>query len=334
MYSDDDIDSAVKAGIMTNQLATAFRDHVAHQRSTPIVDEEQFRLITGFNDIFVVIACLLLLVSVSWIGGSVSLFLGALLQVITAWGLAEYFIRKRRMSLPSIVLLLAFVGGVFVAGLAFIANVDLNDDLLTGIVSVAAAFAAWLHWQRFRVPITVAAGTATLVAAVMLLLFGWIPGIRSLMLPLIFFAGVMVFLLAMRWDSSDTQRQTRRSDVAFWLHLLAAPLLVHPIFSILISSKAEISLWGAASVAVLYFGIALISLSIDRRALMVSALAYVLYAVNSIFEQYGVVSLGFAFTAFCIGSGLLLLSAFWHACRQAVIVHYPASIQKRLPSLR
>ena len=144
----------------------------------------------------------------------------------------------------------------------------------------------------------------------------------------------MVFLLAMRWDSSDTQRQTRRSDVAFWLHLLAAPLLVHPIFSILISSNAEIGLWGAASVAGLYFVIAVISLSIDRRALMVSALAYVLYAVNSIFEQYGVVSLGFAFTAFCIGSGLLLLSAFWHVCRQAVIVHYPISIQQRLPSLR
>ena len=31
----------------------------------------------------------------------------------TAWGLAEFFTRKRRMALPSIILLLAFVGGVF-----------------------------------------------------------------------------------------------------------------------------------------------------------------------------------------------------------------------------
>ena len=34
----------------------------------------------------------------------------------TAWGLAEFFTRQRRMALPSIMLLLAFVGGVFAAG--------------------------------------------------------------------------------------------------------------------------------------------------------------------------------------------------------------------------
>ena len=46
--------------------------------------------------------------------------------------------------------------------------------------------------------------------------------------------GVGVFLFAMRWDSSDPARQTRRSDVAFWLHLLAATgvlLIVFAIFS-------------------------------------------------------------------------------------------------------
>jgi hypothetical protein len=30
----------------------------------------------------------------------------------------------------------------------------------------------------------------------------------------------------MWWDSSDRARLTRRSDVAFWLHLLAAPMIV------------------------------------------------------------------------------------------------------------
>ena len=37
-----------------------------------------------------------------------------------------------------------------------------------------------------------------------------------------FAAGLAVIALAMRWDATDTLRQTRRSDVAFWLHLLAA----------------------------------------------------------------------------------------------------------------
>ena len=39
----------------------------------------------------------------------------ALAVAVTSWGLAEYFTRQRRMALPSIVLLLAFVGGVFEA---------------------------------------------------------------------------------------------------------------------------------------------------------------------------------------------------------------------------
>ncbi|NOQ81466.1 MAG: hypothetical protein GQ548_02925 [Methylophaga sp.] len=334
MYSDEELVSAVEAGIMTDEVAAAFRNHVALERVTPAVDEEHFRLITGFNDIFVVIACLLLLVSISWIGSSVTPMLGAGLQAMTAWGLSEYFTRKRLMSLPSIVLLLAFVGGVFTAAIISLKGLGLGEDITRGIPSAVAAFAAWLHWQRFKVPITVAAGTATLVAGVMFLLFGFVPEIRQWMIPITFVAGVLVFLFAMRWDSSDTQRQTGRSDVAFWLHLIAAPLIVHPIFSVLSVFDGQLGLWQAVAVTTLYIGIAIVSISIDRRALMVSALVYVLYAFNTLLEQYGVISLGFAFTAFSIGSGLLLLSAFWHTCRKAIIVHYPARIQNFLPSLR
>lgn len=334
MYSDEELASAVEAGVMTKEVATAFRDHVAQERAVPAVDEEHFRLVTSFNDIFVVIACALLLVSVTWIGGSESLSFGYILQAVTAWGLAEYFTLKRRMSLPSIVLLLVFVSGVFATGSILLANSGLSADLAKGIPSAVAAFAAWLHWKRFKVPITVAAGVGTLAASSILLLVGFIPEIRPFILPLVFFAGIAVFFLAMRWDASDTKRQTGRSDVAFWLHLLAAPLLVHPVFSVLMSGESNIGILPAALVITLYIAIALVSISIDRRALMVSALAYVLYAINTLLEMYGVVSLGLAFTACAIGSGLLMLSAFWHSCRKAVLVYYPAHIREHLPALR
>ncbi len=340
MYSDEELMSAVNAGVMTENTANAFRDHIASERTVPAVDEEHFQLITGFNDIFVVIASLLLLVSVSWIGSSIvpgnqaSTVMAGILQVITAWGLAEYFTRRRRMALPSIVLLLAFVAGVCVTGFALLASSSMSNDLMKGVLGIVTTFAAWLHWQRFKVPITIAAGVGVLLAAVMFLLFWFIPESRTYISPIIFVAGILVFLFAMRWDSSDTKRQTGRSDVAFWLHLIAAPLIVHPVFSALMTSKEEVSAFAAVIVATLYIVIGLISISIDRRALMVSALAYVLYAFNSILEQYGVVSLGFAFTAFAIGSGLLFLSAFWHRCRQAIIVNYPDFIRVRLPALR
>ena len=33
------------------------------------------------------------------------------------------------------------------------------------------------------------------------------------------------------WDSRNTLRVTREADIAFWLHILAAGLIVHPLFS-------------------------------------------------------------------------------------------------------
>ena len=89
MYTEEDLASAVQAGVLTEENAAAFRAHVAQLQSVSAVDEEHFRLVTGFNDIFVVIACVLLLVSVGWIGAAVAIWLGALAAALAAWALAE-----------------------------------------------------------------------------------------------------------------------------------------------------------------------------------------------------------------------------------------------------
>jgi hypothetical protein len=225
------------------------------------------------------------------------------------------------------VLLLAFVVSIFYSGL-----IGLERSVIAA--SAIAALGAWLHWLRFQVPITVAAGAAAVIGCVAALLLGAIPAARDFVPVISLIAGIAVFALAMRWDAADTLRQTRKSDIAFWLHLLAAPLLVHPAFAALHVFGGHTNLLQAFAVVVLYVIIALVSLAIDRRALMVSALIYVLYAFSSLLEQYGVISLGFAITALIIGSALLLLSAFWHPCRTFVLGFFPPSIQKRLPSLR
>lgn len=330
MYTDEDLACAVRAGILSEADAAAFQSHIARLRQTPDVDEEHFRLIGGFNDIFVVIASVLLLAAIGWIGTSAAPWLGAAAQSVAAWGLAEFFTRRRRMALPSILLLLAFVGGILAAGLLLLPN----SSASMSVASAAAALAAWLHWRRFRVPITVAAGAAATVGLAVTLLFSLLPETRQWLSAIMFLAGLAVFALAMRWDASDTQRRTRRADAAFWLHLLAAPLLVHPIFSSLQVFGGQTSPGQAVSVLALYIVIALVSLSIDRRALMVSALIYVLYAFSSLLKLYGVISLGFAVTALAIGAALLLLSAFWHASRAAVLGHCPASIRQWLAPLR
>ena len=123
MYSETDLEAAVAGGVLTAEQAAAFRGFVASGRHMPAADEEHFRLLTGFNDIFVGIAATILLLAVGWIGQYAGpkiehegpSFLGPLFVAATAWGLAEFFTLKRRMALPSIILLLSFAGGIFFA---------------------------------------------------------------------------------------------------------------------------------------------------------------------------------------------------------------------------
>ena len=137
----------------------------------------------------------------------------------------------------------------------------------------------------------------------------------------------------MWWDGSDRGRITRRSDVAFWLHLLAAPMIAHPIFSLLGLNSGSVSAGEALLVVGLYVLFGLTALAVDRRALLVSALAYVLYALTELFKQVGAVELNVALTALVIGSALLLLSAYWHQARRLIVTRLPSSLQERLPTL-
>ena len=363
MYSQQELDDAVAAGAISADAADALRQYVAGQRAVAIPDEEHFRLITGFNDIFVSIAAAILLVAVGWIGQWIGQaaglyvtdngesgpsFIAPLAVAATSWALALFFTARRRMALPSILLLLSFVGGVLLTvgfGLVQIIGPDRLDEsnqlvgYAVGAVSAAvAAASAWIHWRRFRVPITVAAGAAAVAGLFITALLAIVQPsdgkaaeqlVLSFMLPL----GVGVFLFAMWWDASDRARLTRRSDVAFWLHLLAAPMIAHPIFALLGLNTGSVTIGEGLVVVGLYILFGLTALAVDRRALLVSALAYVLYALTELFKQFGAVELNVALTALIIGSALLLLSAFWHQARRLVVSRLPSNLQDRLPIL-
>ena len=359
MYSQNEIDEAVAAGAISAEAADSLRAHIQQRRDLPIQDEEQFRLITGFNDIFVAIASAILLFAVAWIGQRTGMGIGLAVEgegpsplapaavAAVAWALALFFTAKRRMALPSILLLLAFVGGVFgaamfslvlVVGTAALQDNEALASVLAAAAAAIAAAGAWLHWSRFKVPITIAAGAAAVAGIALALVvaaLGGVDGYRSdLLLGLLLLLGVGIFLFAMWWDSSDRARVTRRSDVAFWLHLLAAPMIVHPIFTLLGLNDGSAARWEGLVVILLYVALGLTALAIDRRALLVSALAYVLWALTELFERFGAVELSVALTALVIGSALLLLSAFWTQARTAVVRQLPDRMKERLPLLQ
>jgi hypothetical protein len=367
MYSETDIEAAVASGAITPAAASALRASVEASRAAPAVDEESFRLITGFNDIFVSIAAILLLVAVGWIGSAIG---GALVPrpdfngfatdaeldlmrrhvgmaaavagaaiAGASWLLAEYFTRTRRMALPSILLLLTFALGIAgaVGGLSGLASPDdiapRQQALLAALSAIVTAGATYLHWRRFRVPITVAALTLALAATVVSLFLAAVPAAQQGWLWVMLATGIAIFAFAMWWDMSDRLRQTRRSDVAFWLHLAAAPAIAHPVFNLLGVVDNQVSLATGLVVLALYVLFGIVALAVDRRALLVSSLFYVLFALASLFERAGAVGLNIALTALVIGSALLVLSAFWHVARRIVVTRLPVDLQAKLPVL-
>jgi hypothetical protein len=342
MYSESDLDAAVAAGKLTAEEAAKFRTFIAAQKTAPDVDEEFVRLVSGFNDIFVSIAIVLVLTALGVLTaptGSPGLCVAA-----ASWGLAEYFTRQRHMALPSILLLLTYVSGVAVTlvwvigfniatGFALIfghsATLPGSATLLLGPLLIGAA--TYAHWRRFRVPITIAAGAGWFIFFGLAMLLGLMPVLRPAAPALLLACGLAVFALGLRWDMADRNRITRRTDVAFWLHLLAAPLIVHPLFHLLGLLHGNASPASALAAIAIYLGLGLVALLVDRRALLVSGLFYLFSALSAVLKATGMLGHGLAMTALVAGAALLLLSAFWHKARQSVMLFVPAGLRRFLP---
>ena len=112
--SPQSLDLAVAQGVLTVEQADRLRALEAEKAgavSEERQDDEKLRFIGGFGDVFVTIGIALLLGSSAWFAQAK---LGVTwMWAVTAalsWLLAEYFTRRRRMALPSIALVLSFVG--------------------------------------------------------------------------------------------------------------------------------------------------------------------------------------------------------------------------------
>ena len=153
MYNDDDLSDAVEQGIFTQASVDAFQAFVGERRLSASVDEENFRLVHSFNDIFVVIACALVLFPAFYIVGLMSEVLASFVFTGLSWLLAEHFVLRRKMAFPGIFLAATFVFGAAITVRDIFSTVT---DISTFFTMLAGVVAAVVHWWRFKVPITVA----------------------------------------------------------------------------------------------------------------------------------------------------------------------------------
>ncbi len=371
------LDKAVEQGILTrlqvaelHELAgLAPRDAVpasagASEGAYPR-DPENLRFIGGFGDVFVTIGILLFLSAMAqMVGGVADGGLGGAATALGSWVLAEYFTRRRRMALPSIVLLIGFVGGLFGAVLqspgivpdrvlaewgvlGWVESLGWeNGGGLFLIAGLVAALGAALHYWRFRVPITVAAGAGSLAVALFAGLSLTMPafvGDHTAIVLAVF--GAALFALAMRFDLKDPARVTRNTDIAFWLHLLAAPLIVRAVlpaaggegFSTdwFFTAPSTLSTGSAALVLVLFLGLGAVSILIDRRALLVAGLSFAGVAYWSVLRAADLAAdNGVVITLASLGAFILLVSIGWKPLRRLLLLGVPAALTRRLPVIQ
>jgi len=112
----DDLRAATAAGVVTEEQAARL-SAMAHERAGRISrqasEDEPFELFPGFAEIFISLGLILvtngLIFLAAVAGGTIAVMIAL---IIIGWLGAQYFTLKRRMSLPSIVLVCTFAIGV------------------------------------------------------------------------------------------------------------------------------------------------------------------------------------------------------------------------------
>jgi hypothetical protein len=334
MYTDDDLNRAVKDGVLDQDSVKRFQNYIAQSRNTVLADEERFRLVSSFNDIFVLVASVMLIFGVVNV---VARPWGAFSCAVLAWGFAEVFTKSRRMASPSIIYALVFsiapAYGLFYSldGIQSFTGSSGEFYALTCAAALAAACAA-LFWKRFQVPIAVTLFFGAFIGLTYALLVAITGGPRALHVPFFLIAGLATFAIAMRYDMRDLNRVTVNGDIAFWLHLLAASLTVHTVFQILELMGDKGSLMSSVTAIGAFSAFIVVALVIDRRAALVSAAVYVIAALVANFRSLEISKDSSAWSILLVGASLLLLAWGWGALRKRLLVLLPKSLAMRVPA--
>ncbi|HEX4694800.1 hypothetical protein [Sphingomonas sp.] len=343
MYNDNDLEQAVAAGVLPRDATDAFRHYIAEERHFPRVDEEHYKILDGSSDAFVAFGSVLLMLGLGYIGYTLNHVAAGLAVSVAAWGLAEFFVRVRKLALTGILLSFAFFGGVLATlGLGLYAtSPDWGAKGYGGagaVIFVLGAGAMWLFWKRFAPPIAVSFAALSVALAVMALVVALLGGdnvfaLGHLAYPVALVCGLGVFAYAMWWDLSDPNRVTERHEVAFWIHGVAGGLIAQSIFYLIGTTGTFmmfVSTGQVVTLALVFVLFAVVALVIDRRALLFSSAVPLVFALMSTLAQAGAYQTALGWAALFVGIVLLALSAGWHTMR-AAIMPMLGEIADRLP---
>lgn len=341
-------------------------------------EDEPVRLVGGGNDVFVTIGVLLLMAGsyfalTSSIGADdtvIYLVFGAF-----SWAVAEFITRQKRMKLASTVLAVIFIICIGQLLFLFISdryNLQMPENLLQlmamrGQISLIGLsffggiiIASVIYFWQFKVPFLAAIVALSLTALfflhaalflydnvlslnIQIASFDQLMALisKALYMPLV--CGVVIFAVAVFLDIKDRERVTIWSDCAFWLHVISAPLLVHPLFILatgqdVVFGQIEPDAMATVLLFLLIGGFFYVALAIDRRSLLIPTLAYfgslgIYYLVNSTANNTGIPP--FALILLAIGSMIIIFGAGWQHIRNIIVrPTLPTFVLNKLPLIK
>jgi hypothetical protein len=359
MFDRSDIRAAADAGIITRDQASRLEAFLA-TRADPVTrampeQTENLRFLNNFNDIFITIGIVILAMGLTAItglffgpnfwsmvtGNNAGAFGALILMPVAAvmWLLAEYFGRRRRMLLPTMASITIFTlysglsfgmiaSGITGANAKTITSLTQAWDTLgnTGMGTfIGCGAAAAIAWLRFRLPfcmflIAVSAAAAAYTFAGFFgdagIIFG---GLLSIII------GLATLAAAIWFDQKDPGRITRLSDNAFWLHVAAAPQIILGLRGMIMGApNATPSTPEAMLLLASLIGLGLLSLGLNRRALVVSSLLSFWLALGQVVDAVGGGgSTSFIATTLLLGTGIILLGGGWHTARRWMLGWVP-----------
>lgn len=275
MTDDKSLQDALAKGIITPEQMAEIEKLKATANTDP---DEKIRSVGNLNEIFVTFGTMLLVSAVSGLAGigQESPYVGGTVHTVFALAAACFFHARKRFRLPIIygVISAAFSLGITLS--AWLATHE-ADPIVQQLLPKALGLAVLIGGAAyFRIPFLMAP-IGILLA--LLVTDGVRLGYHEAPLKLLLGAvGLSILAVAVFFDLKDPLRKERWSDFAFWSYAVGSPLFVHSLFiGIMVNSGFErlesVHLW--LLMLVLIFGITLVGLLINRRALILSTLIYI-----------------------------------------------------------
>ncbi len=310
------------------------------------------RFVRGFHDVLITIGVVAALAGLWGVAPiRIGLADGAVGVLIATIVLAEFLVRRQKLALPAFALTVAYAisAAAIIIPLANSA-LEQRGEAATGslVFLLLPVILAPFYW-RYRVPVALAAIIA--MVFVFFFMFGaalmdanrdggqdvlaaggpWL-GLLALS------CAVALFTVAMSFDLRDRNRVTRRSDVAFWLHLVTAPALLYAGFSVTLGWQGgfwwsrEPGIYEAVVAVALVAVMMGIGILIDRRAFVTAGLISLGAAIYTLVWKAGLeFSSLSAFAILAVGVIVLMLGTGWRQLRRAFLARLPNGLRQRLP---